>query len=218
MKIKGFTSLYPMSRRSNGHPIGVHISYYHDVNNLCIKPLFTIKHEKVSLYINFIPHSKSRIHHTHLQASLNMYCCIWARKTLWQYSTCSMAQSRNQTMYVTLMSHFLENQVFTYGQLQDAGTGQGQGFTWHPTSSIRHWWNLLSVLSQCCCFFFVFFACSAIRFVCWDTCDIINHAKASLPDKLYIYSFLDVRLEIFQHLCQQETHVSSVLTASEPIW
>ena len=50
MQIKGFTSLYPISRRSNGHPIGVRISYCHDVNNLCIKPLFTIKHKKVSLH------------------------------------------------------------------------------------------------------------------------------------------------------------------------
>lgn len=170
-----------MSRRSNGHPIGVRISYCHDVNNLCIKPLFTIKHEKVSLYINFTPHSKSRIHHTlHLQASLNMYSCIWARKTLLgQYSTCSVAQSRNQTIYVTLTSHLLEK-VFTYGQLQDAGTGQG--FTWHPTSSIPLVKSVVSAISM-----LFFLACSAIRFVSWDTCDIINHAKASLPDKLYIY-------------------------------
>ena len=160
MKIKGFTSLYPMSRRSNGHPIGVRISYYHDVNNLCIKPLFTIKHEKVSLYINFIPHSKSRIHHTHLQASLNMYCCIWARKTLLgQYSTCSMAQSRNQIMYVTLTSHLLEK-VFTYGQLQDAGTGQGRGFTQHPTSSIPLVKSVVSASSM------LFFFCMLCHLFC----------------------------------------------------
>ena len=75
---------------------------------------------------------------------------------LGQYSTHYVAQSRNQTMYVTLTSHLLEK-VFTYGQLQDAGTGQGQGFTRHPTSSTPLMRSVVS--AQCdfmlCHFFYL---------------------------------------------------------------
>ena len=166
MQIKGFTLLYPMSRRSNGHPIGVHISYCHDVNNLCIKPLFTIKHEKVSLH-QLYP-SQQVQDSPHKLAGFFKYVLLYMSE-----------ENTTGTVLYLLCGSVKESDYVCHPN--ESLTRESSVYLW-PVTGCRYWArariymtshkfntplvkSVVSAISMLL-FFFVFFACSAIRFVC----------------------------------------------------
>ena len=66
------------------------------------------------------------------------------------------------------MSHSLEK-TFTHSQLQDASLGWGQGFTWHPTSQIPLWWDLLLLAAGLICM--LFFVSGGLLAYFWHFCE-----------------------------------------------